>query len=419
LKLIFVYLCSISVICFSAQTKNDRQFIELILDASASMMSHTESGELKIIAAKKAIQELVDNLPPETIMALRAYGNQSPKDEKDCRDTQLLSGFSSLSDNRKKILYSLEELEAKGLTPITYVINLASRDFPEETGVEKKIILLNGGKETCKGDPCIEALNIIKKEEIDPVIQCIGFGVDQPTQKQLECIASVTGGQYFSASNKEDLIEKLNKAIKAEVIKVQKEKGPGWLKVEGADISGHNIIEAKTGKKVGEVDNVNNTIELPAGIYNVTIANSKWKSIEVKAGEKNVLGPGWLEVKNAAVHGHKVLEKETGEEFSSVSRFNSTITILPGEYKIMFGLLSREIKIKKGKTTVINPGIVKVIGARQRGHPIFNESGEKIGRVSHTRNWIPLPHGKYIIDLDGQKINFELKEGQEKIFERK
>lgn len=29
----------------------------------------------------------------------------------------------------------------------------------------------------------------------------IGFNVDQKTDKQLECIASATGGEYFSAKN--------------------------------------------------------------------------------------------------------------------------------------------------------------------------------------------------------------------------
>ncbi|MBD3415087.1 MAG: VWA domain-containing protein [Candidatus Aminicenantes bacterium] len=418
LRHICVLLCSFCILAASAQDKDQHSVIELILDASGSMMGHTESGELKITAAKKAVRNLVNSLPSQTVMALRAYGHQSPKENKDCKDTQLLVDFAPLSENRDQMLSSLKGLEAKGYTPITYVLGLASTDFADDGKAKKTIILVSDGKETCQGDPCAEALRIIQEGEIDLVIHCIGFGVDHATQKQLECISSVTGGQYFSASNAQDLSNMLSKAADAEAVKVPIDKGPGWLEVKGADLSGHEVINAENGEKAGSVSSVNNTIELPAGIYNVTIAGSQWKSIEVKAGETTVLEPGWLEVKNASLHGHKILEKETAEEFASVSRFDSTIAVLPGEYEVMFGPLTWEVKIKKGETTVLNPGTVQVSGAHYRGHPIFNESGKQVGSVSNTSNWIPLPPGKYSIEINGQYIEFELKEGQKKLFER-
>ena len=57
--------------------------VELILDASGSMVGSLKNGERKIDAAKKAVEMLVQEITPETILAFRAYGHQSHRDKKE------------------------------------------------------------------------------------------------------------------------------------------------------------------------------------------------------------------------------------------------------------------------------------------------------------------------------------------------
>jgi len=403
----------------NAKAEDNPKTIELILDASGSMNAKIQSGELKISAAKKAVKELIQNLPDDLKIAFRAYGHQSPREKKDCKDTQLLVDFGKLEANRTKIISSLDSLKARGYTPITYVLNLAVKDFSDDMESPRTIILVSDGKETCEGDPCVTAKKLKEQREMDLIVHTVGFGVDFVTKQQLECISKVTGGQYFSASSTNDLIEMLKKAFTAEVIKVEKEEGTGWLSITGPELQGHKVTDAESGEEVGSISTTKDTIKVPSGIYNVSIGNSEWKSVEVKAGETTVLEPGWLCIKNTTLQGQQVLENETGREFGWVSRTDDTLTILPGTYDVMFGDIPWTVIIEKGETTELYPGTVTVKSASFSGHNIYDKNGKKIGSVDATANWIPLPPGEYAIEIEGKKIIFSLKRGQEKVFERK
>ncbi|MCU0579014.1 MAG: hypothetical protein MUF69_05635, partial [Desulfobacterota bacterium] len=138
----------------------------------------------------------------------------------------------------------------------------------------------------------------------------------------------------------------------ARTVKMEK-KGPGKLEVKGADLQGHQITRADTGEKVGALGHTQSVMELPAGIYNVTVGKAVWKSVEVKAGEK----------------------------------------------------------------TTLRPGRVQVVKADYRGHKIRNKKGEELGSVSNTQDWMPLPPGEYTIEVKGKVVPFTLKEGEELKFQ--
>ena len=198
-----------------------------------------------------------------------------------------------------------------------------------------------------------------------------------------------------------------------------KSKQSGRLTVEGADLRGHDIFNAESGEKVGMLSNTNSTTELPAGIYNVTVGNTTWTNIDVKEGETTVLRPGWLEVKNASFRGHVVLGAETEEEHGQISSLASSLTLMPGDYKVSFGSLFWDIKIEEGKTLTLNPGTVTVDGASYRGHTIKTKNGKDVGYVSNTASSFTLPPGDYTIEVGGKIIPFTLKENQQLTFEEK
>lgn len=190
----------------------------------------------------------------------------------------------------------------------------------------------------------------------------------------------------------------------------------GWLRIEGADLRGHQVLDADTGKEVGFISNVSSTVEIPAGIYTVTAGSAAWEGVEVKPGETTVLKPGRLEVKNASFRGHTVLDAETGKEHGQVSSAAQSITLIPGVYKVTFGSISWEAEVNAGETTVLNAGLVTVEGASVEGHTIRTADGREVGYVSNTASSFPLPPGDYTIEIGGKQVNFTLQEGQTKIF---
>lgn len=416
MSFLLVWIISIPSIARGAEDPN--KMIELILDASGSMNGKLKSGETKIEAAKKAVADLMKKLKDDLIVAFRAYGHQSPREKHDCQDTELLAQFGKVRENREKVLSSTKNITARGYTPITYVLQKAAEDFSASFQGEKVIILVSDGKETCKGDPCATAKSFAERN-VKLVIHTIGFGVDEATKLQLECIARVTGGKYFAAEDALQLAQVLNRAVDTSKTIVTEKKGDGWLEVKGADLSGHTVTKAESGEEVGKLGHTKSSMKLPAGIYNVTIGRSVWKSVEVKAREKTVLTPGILHVENASLSGHKVIERETGIEHGSVSSLKGSVALMPGEYDVMFGRIPWPVIISPGSTTVLKPGTVEVEHASYKGHKIYSSKGDVVAEVSNIMDWTPLPPGDYSIDLNGKKISFSLKEGKDLKFQSK
>jgi len=386
--------------------------IELILDASGSMWGRLKNGELKIDAAKRAVETLVNKLPDNIWLSFRAYGHQSPRENHDCKDTALLVDFSPLSSNRTQVVSEAKKLNPKGYTPITYVLELASKDFNTDLPGNRIIILVSDGKETCQGDPCALAASLAESGA-NIVVHTVGFGVDSATKGQLECIAGATGGRYFSAQNTAELIEVLNTAVETGSTEKIKESGDGRLQVIGADLLGHIVTDAKTGEKVAEISRFNSTIKIPAGIYNVTIGKSVWKSVQVRSGQITVLEPGWIKMENASLSGHDIADMETG------IKLNNNAALMPGQYMVLFGPLEWPVEIEAGKTTILKPGTVTVSGAGYKSHIICDNGGREVASVSQTKNWTPLPPGGYTIEIKDEKIPFTLKEDEHLVFENK
>lgn len=84
----------------------------------------------------------------------------------------------------------------------------------------------------------------------------------------------------------------------------------------------------------------------------------------------------------------------------------------------MFGRLPWPVEIKGGQTLHLNPGVVKVAGASYKGHKITDKNGAPAGAVSNTLDWLPLPPGDYVIEIEGTKYPFSLAEGEHRTFWR-
>jgi len=388
--------------------------VELILDASGSMNAQLPGGETRLAAAKTAVAKVVALLPKDTDLAFRAYGHQSPREKHDCNDTQLLVSFGAAGGNGAQIESSARGLTARGYTPITRVLELAAKDFISggKKG-EKAIVLVSDGKETCDGDPCATAA-ALAAAGAELSIHAIGFEVDLAARKQLQCIAKVARGSYADAAGAAQLAAALQQAVAAKMEKVAPlGKEPGNLQVKGADLIGHVVKDAATGKIVGEISSTIDTVKVPAGLYHVAFGNAWWKSVSVESGKTTVLEPAILEVENAGLNGHTVLDSETGAKIAEVSSIKKSVTLLPGVYEITFGkLVWPLVKVDGGKKTLLRPGRLKVEGASFGGHKVKTAAGADAGEVSNMAATLPLPPGDYTVEIGGQPVAFKIAEGE-------
>jgi hypothetical protein len=382
------------------------------------MNGKLKSGETKLDAVKKSVDELVRLLDPGTMFAVRAYGHQSSKDKHDCFDTKILTGFGFLAANRDRILTHIHSLKALGYSPITYVLSEAVRDFPADYRGDMVIVLISDGRETCKGDPCALAQGLAK-EKGRLVVHTIGFGADSAARQQLECIAKTTGGKYYLADDAGQLAKALVNAAAATRGMIVRKIGDGMLSIEGADLAGHVVTNGETGDRVGIITQTQSAIKLPAGIYNVGIGKMTWKSVEVTPGTVTVLKPVSLRVEHASVRGQKVIEIETGEEFGSLTPAKDSILLMPGDYEVMFGNAAWHVHAVQGAKITLNPGTVTLRGASAQGNRIRTMRGDLIDTVSHTMPTAVLPPGEYTMDLEGRLKTFILKEGENLILQKK
>ena len=191
--------------------------IMFILDGSNSMWGKVD-GTAKIETAKKALSGMLLDLPAGTRAGLMAYGHTRTED---CTDVQVLAPIGST--DARGLVSKLQSIVPKGKTPIAYALETSVRQFPK-ADVNNTIVLVSDGLETCGGDPCKVAGSLAKKG-FDVKVHVVGFDVNKKERKQLECIATVTGGKYFQANSTEGFKEAVSR-VKEEVQVAKAEPAP-------------------------------------------------------------------------------------------------------------------------------------------------------------------------------------------------
>jgi hypothetical protein len=424
-----IFLLAAPLLFDTSALAQEGRSIALILDASGSMNAKLAAGGTRLDAAKTAVAAFVEKLDPKVRLSYRAYGHQSPTKEKNCKDTELLVDFNAAGANKDAVLAKTRDIKAQGYTPITYVIEFAAKEVAKEPG-ERAVVLVSDGKETCEGDPCAAA-KALAAADAKLVIHTIGFNVDAAARYQLQCVARVARGTYTDASGAADLGASLGKVAIAKpappaapppaakappssktTITIAKPK-PGRLEITNPDVAGHEVTVAESGQAVGQFFGVITSLDLPAGLYNVSFGPTIWKSIEVKPGETTVLDPGVIEMTVVGASGHKVLDWETGVEVGELSGVIYRRSVLPSTFTVTFGGIEwKNIEVKAGEVKVLNPAVISVDPPETGGNKVYAEDGTLVGTILGVISELPVPPGKYTIEVGGEKVPLDLAEGQ-------
>lgn len=182
--------------------------IELVLDASGSMLQRID-GERRIDIAKRALASLVtDALPAGTPLALRVFGH---KEADKCRsDLELpVAPLEQASTSAR-----INGINAMNLakTPIADSLQATSSDLAGVDG-ERIIVLVTDGEETCDGDPA-SVIASLRAGHKALRVNIIGFAIDDENlHDTFGQWATLGGGGYFQATQEAELATALLSSV--------------------------------------------------------------------------------------------------------------------------------------------------------------------------------------------------------------
>lgn len=164
----------------------------LVLDASGSMWGRID-GRPKIEIARAAVDAMLAGWRGGEL-GLMAYGHNR---KGDCDDIELLQPVGPLDVERLRT--QVGALDPRGMTPITAAVRQAAETL-RHTERKATVILVSDGEETCAADPCALGAEL-EATGIDFTAHVVGFDVvaGSEAHRQLQCLASGTGGRYVEA----------------------------------------------------------------------------------------------------------------------------------------------------------------------------------------------------------------------------
>ncbi len=196
----------------------------ILVDASGSMNDPAGNGKTRMEAAKVGLGKVIQALPADSKVGLRAYGSTISDGPKSCKDSKLLVPVATT--DKARLTAGVKKLKPLGNTPIAYSLKQAAKDLPSEG--KRSIVLVSDGGENCNGDPCKVAKEI-SDSGTKLHVDVIGLQVDSKSRNQLSCIANAGGGTYFDVP---DAIN-LPNTIKRLSLRAARGYAPAGMPVEG------------------------------------------------------------------------------------------------------------------------------------------------------------------------------------------
>lgn len=225
--------------------------VELILDASGSMLQRM-GGKRRIVIAREVLDEAVrEHLPAGTPVALRVFGHKEPGT---CA-TELEIPLGPLDADRA--VAAIDAIQAKNLakTPIADSLAAVPRDLKGAKAAS--VVLVTDGEETCGGDPAA-AIESLAEAGVEVSVNIVGFAIDdEALERQFAEWAELGGGRYFSAADEQGLSAALEEALE--------------VPFEVFDASGERVAQGLVG---GE------PVELEQGSYRVVVGTAPPRTFE-------------------------------------------------------------------------------------------------------------------------------------------
>jgi len=269
--------------------------VELILDSSGSMADVTNTGEPRIDAAKRVLNDVIDAIPddrPEVNVGFRVFGHLGNNTEsgraESCQSSDLTVPIEGV--DKEALRAEVADYAPVGWTPIGLSLERAAADFPAASAdVVNAAILVTDGLETCDTDPCAIA-TALKESDAAVTVYVVGLGLDEEELRVTSCIAENTGGQIVGAQNAEEL----SAALFSFLEELQVVVTTGFLEIESigglyplANVSCAGQGATDSNPEGGETFTYTfteeaNEVEVPVGICDVDWVNPSGQATEIR-----------------------------------------------------------------------------------------------------------------------------------------
>lgn len=407
--------------------------ILFLLDASGSMLG-TWQNNSRWNVAKRLLTDLMDSLETreQLEVALRVYGHQTDRGERDCKDTKLEVPFAKNSFG--KIKTRLKSIRPLGNTPIAYSMSQAATDFPRDPFSRNILILITDGQESCDGDPCQVSFQLQKQHIfLKPFI--IGLGLDLGMKQAFNCV-----GTYFDAEQevafKQALDMVVAQALNSTTVQVNlndqfmlptETNVPMTFYDADLGIERYNYIHTLNSRKLSDTLLID-----PANRYNLVIHSNPEVSksdIKLLPGKHNIITlntpMGGLELVVSGVTGYRnlratVRDSKTGA-FICTQDFNTLRKYLVGQYDLEILTTPvtnfKAVDIKQAEVSRIQiqqPGLVNVASNSEGYGAIFSTDGPKLVKV-HDLNPASLTE-TVVLQPGNYKVIFRSKNSSKAVF---
>jgi hypothetical protein len=204
--------------------------LQLIVDSSGSMAAETDTGTLRIDAAKTVLTEVISTIPDvEGVnVGFRVYGHEGDNTDagraESCRSSELLVPMEGV--DVPALTEQVEALQPVGWTPIGFSLEQAAKDFeqPASDDVVNAIVMVTDGLETCDADP-VAIAGELRESGAGIITHVIGFGTTPEEQDILSGIAEAGDGELLGSNNAGQLMSALFEIL--EDLEVVEETGTG------------------------------------------------------------------------------------------------------------------------------------------------------------------------------------------------
>ena len=183
--------------------------IEIILDASGSMATKMGNNS-RMELAKESINNFISTLPEDVNVSLRVYGHKGTSADADkdlsCASSELVYPLQPY--DATVFQASLQSFNPAGWTPLAQSMMASLKDFEKVASQNNRniIYIVSDGIETCDGDP-VKAAETLKNSGVAPVVNIIGFDLDNEGQSQLKAVAEAADGTYVNIQKQEELYQ--------------------------------------------------------------------------------------------------------------------------------------------------------------------------------------------------------------------
>jgi len=229
----------------AAQAVGGPPTVVLVVDISGSMDERDRNGTVKIEGAKRALLNVLQGLPPATLVGLHTY----PSD-RNCGPGTTIDGLEATSELLRR---AVTTLEPGGNTPTAQALRAAA-DRILSLGGGATIVLVSDGESNCGADPCVVAKEIAA-QGVEITVNTVGFEISGRGAEELRCIAEATGGRYFDAADSEALMTSIAEAATPRLSIEVSQPRPGEVLGAGSvvtvsasvtNISDHRLDDVRT-----------------------------------------------------------------------------------------------------------------------------------------------------------------------------